>query len=73
MLAGAAADAHGADDLAVHDDGHAAVERGDLAPAGLRGDLKAQVQERIGFVVPAGIGPVGWRKVAAVVALVMAV
>ena len=73
LLAGAAADTHRADHLAVHHDGHAAEKRRDLAPAGLGRDLQAEVQERVGVGVPAGIGPVGWRKVAAVVALVIAV
>src|SRR6185312_11203354 len=45
LLAGAAADPHAADDLAVDDHGHAAVERRDLAAAGRRGVLEAEVEQ----------------------------
>src|SRR5262249_41508593 len=47
LLAGTAADPHAADDLAVDDHGHAAVERRDLAAAGRRGVLEADVEQGV--------------------------
>ena len=73
LLAAAAADADAADDLAFDDDRDAAVEGRDLAAADCRGVLKAQVEQRVGSGGAGGRGPVAWRNVAAVTALVVAV
>ena len=48
LLAGAPAHADGADRLAVDDDGDAAEEGGELAPAGGGGILEAEVEQDVG-------------------------